>query len=229
VAWLVVTAAACQCFVPVTEGGKDGGADSGLGGGVGGGFGGGVDGGGPGGGVGGGAGGGVGGGTGGGGTECTTASQCGALDAGFPFCSGTPSGSCISGRCVTECAGGRTCGGVENQPYCLICYDPVVTQCAPSTCSAIFSCTMTIGGSTCARGPQNGTRWRADRQTDCSWSVVDDAGVEVGHWFDLTTGEAFGTFAGVDGRCVGKDLFTGVPRMQWSCPDGCVFVEEGCD
>lgn len=87
---------------------------------------------------------------------------------------------------------------------------------------------MTVRGSTCARGPEDGRQYRAERQPDCSWAVTADGG-EAGHWYDLTPGESFGTFAGVDGLCVGQDLFTGVPRLQWSCPDGCVFVTEGCD
>ncbi|GMU59008.1 MAG: hypothetical protein AMXMBFR34_07710 [Myxococcaceae bacterium] len=221
VVWVLAVAASCQCFTPVNEsdaGGVGGGGTSG--GGAGGGLGGGV---------GGGLGGGAGGGTGGGvGPECTRASDCAPVDAGLAFCTGAPSASCINHRCVTECQGGRACTH-QDGGYCLGCSEPVSTRCAPSTCSAIFTCTLQIATSTCAQGPVVGASWLASRQPDCSWVVTDGDGGVVGHWWDLDAEDSFGEFAGVDGLCVGKDLFTGVPRMQWSCPDGCLFMEMGCD
>ncbi|MBI3185788.1 MAG: hypothetical protein HYZ28_26925 [Myxococcales bacterium] len=167
------------------------------------------------------------------GPQCRVASDCPWLpsDAGLYYpCPNSGGMSCIDGRCIFECDSGRACE-TDAGSHCLLCRSPVEkTDCGATVCSAIWTCRMQVFSSTCAQGPVEGASFDVIRQPDCSWKVaVPDGGPVVGGYWDLDVGQSFGTFPGVEGTCVGRDLFTGVPRMQWSCPGGCNFIEMGCE
>lgn len=162
--------------------------------------------------------------------ECASAADCVARvpDGGLPWCSGAISASCLSGRCITECAAARTCAVTSAR--CLTCRPPAASKCGESSCAGQRTCELSVEWSTCASGPVAGSRFVATLNATCEYEVrMPDGGARAGEWFDLDVGEAIGHFAGVDGACVGRDLFTGVPRMEWSCPGGCNFLAVGCD
>jgi hypothetical protein len=206
---LVIGLSGCTCFVPVDDR-PDGGGDAGGGQG------------------------GAGGGTADAGLECLVALDCPWVrpDAGIPFtnCPNSEGMSCVDGRCIFECDSGRACT-TDAGTHCLDCTKPVEkTECGPVSCSAIYSCQMQVFVSSCAQGPKVGDRFVATRQADCGWVLsLPDGGPVVGAMWDLDVGRSFATFPGVRGTCAGRDLFTGVPRMSFSCPDGCTFAEMGCD
>jgi hypothetical protein len=170
-----------------------------------------------------------------GGKECRLAADCpwtfpgdgGAL---FLPCPNSEGMSCLDGRCIFECDSGRACT-TDAGTHCLTCVAPSPsTTCGPTLCASRQTCHMTVSDSTCAAGPVVGAEYVLSKQNDCGLVVTrPDSGVPVGLVWELTPGQFYGTFPGVEGTCVGHNLYTGAPREQWSCPGGCAFVELGCE
>ena len=158
---------------------------------------------------------------------CATFADC-AFDGGVlcEFQSASPGASCINGGCINECPGNRTC--VADDPtvpndagHCLQCVGRV-RDCALGGCLAGPHCQFKISVSNCPSLPV-GTTFSVATRTDCQQIVPG-----LGSWVGFTAGAAIANFPSLGGTCTGLDLFTGVPRMEFTCP-GCQFVEEGCE
>ncbi len=164
---------------------------------------------------------------------CVSDLDCRRVDGGGFFC-GLPGAvanpSCVSGACLTECPGGRICTVTDpsvpknDGGYCLLCGggDAGSRTCSAKACTSGPHCTMTIAASSCP-GLPSGTMFSVTTRADCQQIVPG-----LGEYVVLSSSEAVANFASLGGACLGKDLFTGVPRMAFSCPK-CQFVEEGCE
>jgi hypothetical protein len=151
---------------------------------------------------------------------CSSFEQCGWDGGGLcEFQSADAGPSCIGGTCLTECPGRRTCQ-IEDAGHCLSCSG--ARTCSPASCLPGPHCVMKVSTSNCLALPV-GSTIAITTQADCQ--QVAEA---LGTWVDVSFGEAVANFPALGGTCTGLDLFTGVPRMEFSCP-GCQFVEEGCE
>ena len=143
--------------------------------------------------------------SGGGGTvgaRCTTPADCGGTPAGTgAFCSG-PSWSCVSGNCVYECVGGRTCTEYPSSG-CLRCRTEsspteVSAGCALDPCVFTAAEVTEVDQITCQSSPPpDFARWNCFGQ----WAVVG-TGREV---------------------CTIQSLPTGLERWSVSC-GSCITI-----
>lgn len=198
---LMLSVLGCQCFVPVSEtplSGHDGGVDAGSDAGTVATF-----------------------------PECRVAADCPAVhfDGGFTWCNDRAA-SCVAGRCLQECGGGRSCE-VTDGGTCLACLASA-TECSQPHCASRQPCTMQIEASTCPGITPYSTVWTATRTEDCSREIVGPDGGFVGRWYDVNFAEGIATLSSVTGTCTVHQVPTNAPRAEWACP-GCTFTEMGCE
>ena len=160
---------------------------------------------------------------------CVTFQDCHPSDAGLCGAAGSPSPSCISGTCLSECPGGRTCtvsdpSVVKNDGgFCLTCgADGGMRSCSAKSCVPGPHCTLRILASNCPGLPLD-AGFMVTTRADCQQIVPG-----LGEWVTLSSSEAIANFSSLGGTCLGVDLFTALPRMTFSCPQ-CQFVTEGCE
>jgi hypothetical protein len=155
-----------------------------------------------------------------GGAECTVPSDCaGSAMPAISYC-GTATGawSCAFGRCVVECAPGRTCRSAD--AGCLTC-DGMTSCGAEPNCQLLTH--LSIEASTC---PQfTATDWlRTERLPEpaCTATLRSGDGGVAGTITFTSTDELFADLPDVGGGCVGRSLPTGAIRYSLSCP-GCMM------
>jgi hypothetical protein len=203
--WAVVasllTSAACQCFVPVTDRPDSGGAGGGTAGGAGGGTG------------------------GGGGTVttdggfCNTPSDC-VGDAGpvVGFCSGAPAvWSCAMHHCVSECGSGRVCDW-DGGSRCTTCDG--VTDC-PSTqlCPTITNgVRIESGAGACAAYANTLLEAQSLSSSPCTYGLTWPDGGTFGLIVFYNINGISADVPALGGGCVGEQLPTGAIRFGLSCP-----------
>lgn len=205
---LLFAAAGCQCLVPVEEvdeppptSGAGGGAGKGGGGGAGG--------------------------TGGGSspTECSAQAFCQGPVGPMSWDCGPaiPSTSCIAGRCLDECRGPRICS-VDEAAACLDCGGGD-RRCASASCQT-SKCSLRVEQSSCAAFENVTGAGIVDGKCRTAFTAAD--GRALGHGWRIGATDYLGFFAAAGGWCVGRNLVTGAPRVEWWCPS-CRFVEVGCE
>jgi hypothetical protein len=194
---VLLSAAACQCLVPVTEH-LDGGEGGGSGGGAAGG-----------------AGGVAGGGT-AGGPACAPA-QCPGPPPASSHCSfGRDAGfSCIDEKCVFECFPGRTCDTADDAG-CLTC--ATGRSCAPATGCNWTAAARVIGDNGCAMSLPSDLMLTPLAGV-CGWAVTDAAtGRALGSIYRLDDGSLLAHLGDLGGTCVGFSQGMQVERWMFSCP-----------
>ncbi len=160
--------------------------------------------------------------TGGGSARCAQASDCAGRDAGSSdaFCATAPGRgwSCVLGRCVYECAGGRLCDATT--PMCLTCGSQ--TSCLNQmTCPLLTH--LTFERSTCGVSQFEMWRTRPLSSGPCQAELLFPDGGVAGTLWAYGYGSVRADIPSWGGTCVGVDQQTGAVRFSLSCP-ACLSV-----
>ncbi len=137
----------------------------------------------------------------------------------------TTAPSCVHQQCVEECPGSRRCDPTSTDAgVCLACGGQPFD--CPTRCGISQPGTVTLGDIHCLSGFDAGvfagqTGWQST--TSCEYPLGS-----LGTMTHLASGNSLAEFPALGGTCIGRNLFTGVPRTQWYCP-ACTFVMEGWD
>lgn len=168
------------------------------------------------------------------GRSCSTAADCKQGEPSVTWCSGfgqDAGPSCISGRCVLECPGGRTCG-VTLENFCLSCDRSFA---CPRWCfGSPSSYEVSIEQATCAHWPGTSEQVSPGRLRlvrgdagSCQVTVLRSDGGAFGTLWMLDNGELIALLEPFpNSLCTGSQLPTGVPRAVVNCP-GCQMVWAG--
>lgn len=161
--------------------------------------------------------------------ECINGSDCPGAEATVPACSqqGTAAGfSCIAGRCVWDCAGGRSCiEGREPRGICFSC--GAARPFCREVCMVSDGATSgTVEQSTCPQGSDFfKLEWfRLREDPSCGWEATSPSdGTSLGRIEKLDSQRLWANLPSAGGVCSGEILVGDSRRWIMSCPD-CQFV-----